>query len=80
MTTIRRMFLRNTAAGLAGAALVGERKMAAAAKTSKSPKTPKAKIRISARHFGSDLARSKKAEADCKRNAEFVRKLMGLQA
>ncbi len=77
MTTTRRTFLRNTAAGLAGAALVGERKMAEGAKASK---TPKAKIHISARHFGSDLARAKKAEADCKRNAEFVRKLMGLQA
>ena len=61
MTTTRRMFLSNTAAGLAAAALVGERKMAQGAKASKASK---AKIRISARHFGSDLARAKKAALD----------------
>ena len=61
MESTRRTFLRNTAAGLAGTAMVGDLSMARGAKASK---TPKAKIRISARHFGSGLARAKKAGLD----------------
>jgi L-ribulose-5-phosphate 3-epimerase len=59
MTTTRRTFLRNAAAGLAGAGLVGQ-----LAVTAGRAAEAKAKIRVSARHFGSNLAAAKKAGLD----------------
>ena len=53
MAITRRKFLASTAAGLAGTALLGEMTTAEGAEA--------VKIRISARHFGSNLAKAKEA-------------------
>lgn len=59
MTTTRRTFLKTTAAGLAGAALVGELTVMAGKAAE-----AEAKTRVSARHFGANLAAAKKASLD----------------
>ncbi len=56
MAITRRRFLTSSAAGLAGAALLGEMTTAEGAEAGK--------IRISARHFGSNLAKAKEAGLD----------------